>query len=190
MVSHDILIHILKFYGFHDNVIEWFKDYFYLRSQITVINGNESAASFIKHGVAQGSIIGPLLFILYLNDLPKVVRNCSISLYADDTCVYFASKDPLQLQKILTEDLELVTNWFSHNELILNERKCKFILFGSRKNLLKFQHVKVCINGHSLEITDELKYLGVILDKSLSWSPQIENTKSKILRIFFCVATS
>ena len=79
----------------------------------------------------------------------------------------------------------LVTNWFSHNELILNERKCKFILFGTRKNLLKFQYVKVCINGHSLEITNELKYLGVILDKSLSWSPQIENTKSKILRNFY-----
>lgn len=68
-----ILICKLKLYDFHENVIELLKDYFYLRSQITVINGNESAVSFIKHGVAQGSLIGPLLLILYLNYLPKVV---------------------------------------------------------------------------------------------------------------------
>ena len=67
-----------------------------------------------------------------------------------------------------------------HNELILNERKCKFILFGTRTNLLKYQHVKVCINGHSLEITDKLKYLGVILDKPLSCSPPPQKKKKNI----------
>jgi len=101
MLSHDILIRKLKYYGFSDQVIKWFSDYFQLRRQVTLINGNESNPTFVKHGVPQGSILGPLLFILYLNDLPRVIKHCKISLYADDTCVYLASKDPAQLQEML-----------------------------------------------------------------------------------------
>ena len=112
-----------------------FSDYFHLRRQVTTVNGNESTASYVKHGVPQGSILGPLLFILYLNDLPRVVKHCKISLYADDTCVYIASKGPQQLEEMLNEDLSSMCKWFSHNELLLNAKKCKLILFGTKKTV-------------------------------------------------------
>ena len=185
MLSHDILIRKLKYYGFSDRVVKWFSDYFHLRRQVTIVNGNESTPSYVKHGVPQGSILGPLLFILYLNDLPRVVKHCKISLYADDTCVYVASKDPAELEAMLNKDLESMSKWYSHNELLLNAKKCKLILFGTKKNLLKFQQVKIHIDGCKLDVVDEFKYLGVILDKNLSWKPQIENVKSKILRNFY-----
>ena len=182
MLSHDILIRKLKYYGFSDQVIKWFSDYFQLRRQVTLINGNESNPTFVKHGVPQGSILGPLLFILYLNDLPRVIKHCKISLYADDTCVYLASKDPAQLQEMLNEDLEAMSKWYSHNELLLNTKTCKLILFGTKKNLSKFHHVNIHIDQCKLEIIKEFKYLGVILDNHLSWAPQIESVKVKILR--------
>ena len=184
MLSHDILIRKLKYYGFSDTVIKWFSDYFHLRRQVTTVNGNESTASYVKHGVPQGSILGPLLFILYLNDLPRVVKHCKISLYADDTCVYIASKDPQQLEEMLNEDLSSMCKWFSHNELLLNAKKCKLILFGTKKTVKKFQNINIHIDGCKLEIVDEFKYLGVILDKHLTWGPQLENVKTKILRNF------
>ena len=185
MLSHDILIRKMRYYGFTEQVIKWFSDYFHLRRQVTIVNGNKSNPSFVKHGVPQGSILGPLLFILFLNDLPKAIKHCRVSIYADDTCVYLASKDPIQLQTMLNEDLESMSKWYSHNELLLNAKKCKLILFGTKKALLKFQGINIQIDGCRLEIMNEFKYLGVILDKHLSWTPQIENVKAKILRNFY-----
>ena len=96
-----------------------------------------------------------------------------------------ASKDPAKLEAKLNEDLESMSKWYSHNELLLNAKKCKLILFGTKKNLLKFQRVNIHIDGCKLDIVDEFKYLGVILEKNLSWKPQIVNVKSKILRNFY-----
>ena len=119
---------------------------------------------------------------MFLNDLTKVVEKCSISLYADDTCVYFASKSPQELESTLNKDLSLMANWFSHNHLILNIKKCNYIVIGSRTKLIPFQNVNIKINNVQLEMVKHLKYLGVIIDCNLTWSQQIENVRLKAVR--------
>jgi len=107
-MPQDILLKILAYFGFDESAIEWFRQYFKLRRQLTTINGNSSSMSSIECGVPQGSILGPLLFILMLNDLPNAVKKCKVSLYADDTCLYF------------NNELSSLSEWFFHNHLLLN----------------------------------------------------------------------
>ena len=185
MINHEILLSKLKCYGFDDDCLNWVRDYFRLRTQITVINGNESCESVVHYGIAQGSILGPLLFILYMNDLSKVVKNCKVSLYADDTCLYVSSKDPVQMQTMINEDLASIQNWLSHNELLLNVKKCKLIIIGTKHKTKSFNNVKVRIDDYVLDTVDKCNYLGVILDKEFSWKAHIDSLRSKILRNLF-----
>ena len=91
-IDHDVLIHKLKHYGVSDDSLLWFKDYFCARKQFVAIDSHRSEELDIACGVPQGSILGPLLFIIYINDLSSCMRNCSVSMYADDTAIYFAPR--------------------------------------------------------------------------------------------------
>ena len=184
MVPFDILIKKLKLFGFSENVIQWFVNYFTQRKQSTVVNGNKSEESEVNCGVPQGSILGPLLFIMYMNDLPQVIRNCKVSLYADDTCIYFASNDPGELEKAINDDLSAISDWLLHNKLMLNVKKCQYMIISSKRNCKKFANLNIKIENTSLEKVNKCKYLGVVIDSDLSWKPQVENVKSKVLRNF------
>ena len=109
------------------------------------------------------------------------------SLYADDTCMYFAAKDPKALEKVINEDLKSAMTWFSNNELLLNVDKCQFMLIGSKSNLSHFCNVDVRLNNKKLLRVMECKYLGVLLDSYLSWIPQINNVKKKVLKTYFAL---
>ena len=121
--------------------------------------------SSIECGVPQGSILGPLLFILMLNDLPNAVKKCKVSLYADDTCLYFAAKDPNILQSTINNELSSLSEWFFHNHLLLNIKKCNYMLIGTKAKLRRFNSVKIKINDTNLERVKECKYLGCYLMK-------------------------
>ena len=112
-------------------------------------------------GVPQGSILGPLLFLVYVNDLPSCLRECDLTLYADDTVIYVSAKDAATLESRLNIDLQSISKWFFDNLLTLNENKCKFVLFGSSQKLKSSQNFSLCINDYNLERTDSFKYLGV-----------------------------
>ena len=182
LISHKLLLKKLVYYGFDESVIQWFRNYLSFRRQITEVNGNQSRSSFVQSGVPQGSILGPLLFILFLNDLTKVVEKCSLSLYADDTCLYFASKSPQELETTLNKDLLLMANWFSHNHLILNVKKCSYMVIGSKSKLVPFSNVSIGIDNTPLVRVNQCKYLGVIIDCNLTWNQQIESVRLKALR--------
>ena len=182
LISHDLLLKKLKYFGFDESVINWFRNYLTQRRQITTVNGNESQSSFVQNGVPQGSILGPLLFIMFLNDLTKVVEKCSMSLYADDTCVYYASKNPQELESALNNDLSLMANWFSHNHLILNIKKCNYMVIGSQARLAPFRNIKIQTNNTQLERVNQCKYLGVIIDSNLTWNQQIDSVRLKAVR--------
>ena len=187
LISFDVILEKIRHLGFDTETLSWFQDYFTNREQLTSVNGYLSESRPVESGVPQGSILGPLLFILTLNDLHKSIRKCSLSLYADDTCIYFASKDPSSLQKTINKDLESLAEWFSNNQLLLNVGKCQFMLIGSKAKLRKFKNVHLKIQNTSLQRVTECKYLGAILDESLTWTPQIENIRSKTLKIFHAV---
>ena len=185
LISFDILLRKLSYFGFDQGAINWFRDYFCGREQSTAVNGNMSSFRKVESGVPQGSILGPLLFILTLNDLVKSVKKCSLSLYADDTCVYFASKEPIDLETTINKDLLYISRWFSNNELLINIDKCQFLLLGSKAKMRLFENVKIKIQNTQLRRVTQCKYLGVMIDGSLTWTPQIDNVRKKVLQTFY-----
>ena len=112
-VDHSILLDKLRLNGLDQHACEWFQNYLSDRVQCTVVNGVESSPQRIKCGVPQGSNLGPLLFMIYINDLPNCLNNCDVSLYADDTCIYYSSKTPVDIEYNLNDDLSHISHWLS-----------------------------------------------------------------------------
>ena len=127
------LITKLENYGVTQNALSFFKNYLENRSQVTKFNNATSSNVSSEYGVPQGSTLGPLLFLLYINDIAKVVRACSIHLFADDTLLYFHSKDLDSLIHTVNLELDNVHEWFNQNLLKLNVQKTKFMLIGGDK---------------------------------------------------------
>ncbi len=124
-VDHAILLHKLRSVRLDDNSLRWFEFESYLtsRQQITSINNTLSSSLSVLVGVPQGSILGPLLFIIYINDMPNVVKHCKIILYADDTLLYYSSTSAKDIEKYVNEDLNLISQWLDENMLTLNCKK-------------------------------------------------------------------
>ncbi len=122
------------FYGFNDDVIRWFSSYLTNRKQQTKIEDSVSAPKLINRGVPQGSVLGPLLFILYINDIQNVVTS-NINLFADDTLSYISADSCDTAVNALNQDLNNLTSWLSENNLALNASKTKAMCLSLRKNL-------------------------------------------------------
>ena len=138
-VSHGRLLNNLPAYGIKDVAMKWFTSYLFARAQVVNFQGTLSDRKTVTHGVPQGSIFGPLLFALLINDLHTEVTECKILLYADDTVVYFSHKNVSHLETILNKEVNKVAKWMSDNHLILNFKKgkTKSLLFGTAKRLSK-----------------------------------------------------
>ena len=133
-----------------------------------------SSTRAIRFGVPQGSILGPLLSVLYINDLPQCLENCSINMYADDTVMYFTNLCTSEIARVVQDDLNRVVQWMESSRLILNQSKTKSMLFGSWQNLAKSPNVCIQLYRKTLERVAEFSYLGVVLDETLSWIDHVE----------------
>ena len=170
-LKHLTPLTILRLYSieFSNHSVEWFKSYIENRCQVTAVGNAHSSSKPVPVGVPQGSILGPLLFLTYVNDLPSYFRECNLTLYADDTVVYASAKDAATLEFRLNIDLQSISKWFFDNLLTLNENKCKFVLFGSTQKPKSFQTFSLCINDYNLERTDSFKYLGDTISQNMTW---------------------
>ena len=174
-VDHDILIDKLKFYGVDGTVILWFKNYLEGRKQCTKLYGIKSTYLDILCGVPQGSVLGPLLFSIYIND---IVNACNLSkpyLFADDGALMF---DNICRKTYLSIQIEMLTiiKWLAVNKLSLNIDKTKIIIFDNIKFAVKIN----LANGYSIEECKSIKYLGLIVDNLLKFDLHIDHIKSKI----------
>ena len=124
-VDHNILCQKLEHYGLRGRELAWFKYYLSNRKQYCTINGVESKLMDINIGVPQGSCLGPLLFIFYINDLPQAVKNSTVAMYADDTSLSYRSGDIRQLSEVMNKDLTTIVEWLKGNKLSLNVSKTK-----------------------------------------------------------------
>jgi hypothetical protein len=151
--------------------LEWFTDYLFCRSQAVQYKGVLSETQPIFTGVPQGSILGPILFIIHFNDEHTPLQFSNIITYADDSVIYTSSADIDTIQRNLNEDLNNLCKWFKDNELIINFKKDKTetLLFGTAKRInLQNKELNICVNGTQINNTCSYKYLGVDLDPSLN----------------------
>ena len=165
-ISQNALYDILSYYGIKTN---FFKSYLTNRLQYVQIHGVKSQKTRINYGVPQGSILGPLLFTIYINLLPTVT-SMHTNLYADDTVFVVNAKDPNTLQERANEQLKLASDWFNNNSLTLAPEKTVYLLHNAKKS----QTINIEMNGCTLTRVTETKYVGVIIDEKLSWKPHID----------------
>ena len=157
-VNHDILLKKLEHYGIRGIALNWFESYLRNRKQFVSVNGHSSSTCDITCGVPQGSVLGPLLFLIYINDLPNSSKLLNFFLFADDTNIYFESDDPTRLSKTVNKELKKVKSWLDCNKLALNIEKTNFVLFHSpRKKLPNLMNLK--FGKSSIKKTKYVKFL-------------------------------
>ena len=180
-IDHDILLSKLMKYGVHGTSYDWFRSYLDCRKQRCFINGSLSGDHFLTCGIPQGTILGPLLFIIYINDLPNCLSNAEPRMYVDDTHISFASHNIDNINTVLNVDLARVEKWLTANKLTLNASKTEFMLIGSRQRLSTFHNrSSLMIDGAPITHVTSMKSLGVHIDQTLSWNVHVENLCKKI----------
>ena len=181
-VDHTILLRKMKTqFGLTNIELGWFESYLMNREQVRNINGNFSSSKKIVTGVSQGSILGPLLFLLYINDLPESLCKTTPCLYADGTQIFASSDDYAELIDKLNYDLNKISEWLARNKLQHHPTKTKVMIIGSAHNLRnKVRDYPVMLNGKSIPRTSSFECLGVFLDETMSWAEHIEKTGKKV----------
>lgn len=185
-MDHAILLGKLKLYGVSSQSLNWFQSYLSDRKQQTFIDGAQSDFCNITCGIPQGSILGPLLFTIYINDLPSCDLFSKPRLYADDTTLTTSAEDPWVLEYKMNYDMNLIQSWLSTNKLTLNVKKTKYMLIGSQFKLSQINSDFIIkVNNTPLERIIEHKTLGVQIDESLSWRPHIHTIFKENIR-WYC----
>ena len=180
-VNHEILLTKLEHYGIRGNMLDWFRSYLSKRKQYIAINCQSSELLDITCGVPQGSVLGPLLFLIYINDLPNVSKVLNFYLFADDTNIYYESKTLKDIEKTINEELNKLFIWLNVNQLSLNIDKTNYIIFNPYNKPMK-DHITIKINNKAIDQKEYIKYLGVLMDTTLSWKFHISNISKKISR--------
>jgi len=192
-VNHEILLRKLDHYGVRGLANKWFESYLTNRKQFVDINGVNSKQTTIKHGVPQGSVLGPLLFLIYINDLHKCIHHSNTFHFADDTHLLHIPKKTNRKQtekekknsrrnivRKLNQDLKSLNNWLIANKISLNATKTELIIFrGKNKSR---PNVKIKLNGTKLIPKSEIKYLGLIFDEHLTFHKHIKVMNTRLKR--------
>lgn len=180
LLNQELLIKKLRYYGLSDLACQWFSNYLKGRTQIVEVDGIRSNPANIKHGVAQGSILGPILFSIYTANLTEIIKHCNIHLYADDTQL-LKSFDPWDASSALLEvnlDLDRIADWSKDHGLILNASKSCFVILGTKNLISKFyQYNFTTINIKDVDIPQKewTKDLGVIVDAELNFEKHVND---------------
>ena len=180
-VNHNILLNKLNHYGIRGNCLKWLHSYLTTRNQCVQIGNKLSSALPITCGVPQGSVLGPLLFLVYINDIANSSDKIQFQLFADDTCIFYSHRDKTILENTLNNELNHVSNWLIANKLSLNVDKSNVLTFRN-KNSNDDQILNLSINGEQLKEKIFAKYLGVFFYHKLTWDYQIEHITTKLVK--------
>ena len=180
-VDHNILINKLEHYGIRGAALNWFKSYLSMRSQFVNINNTYSVTNTITHGVPQGSVLGPLLFIIYINDMHTAIKFSTVHHFADDTNLLYTNKSIKKINMHVNHDLQLLCQWLRANKLSLNADKTELVIFRSKTNKIT-KKLNFRISGQKIHPTTHLKYLGVYMDEYLNWDFQSTQIILKLQR--------
>ena len=181
-VHHDILCDKLLDYGLRGNINNLVKSYLSGRKQVVSINGFESSSKDVTCGVPQGSSLGPLLFLIYINDFRLCLGETSCGHFADDTFIIYSSKKPKTIETVINHELKAVVKWLRLNKLSLNAGKTELIFFRSNRHPLDYSKISIKLNGLKLKPVDFIKYLGMLIDNHLNWNHHIDELCKKLSR--------
>ena len=173
-VPHKRLLNKLNYYGIRSNTLQWIYSFLHDRKQLVLLEGVKSSTATVDSGVPQGTVLGPLLFLVYINDLPENLHS-SAKLFADDCLLYREVNTTSDTNK-LQEDLDMLQKWESKWQMAFNADKCFVIRAGTKRKTIKQDYT---IHNHILEVVEESKYLGVTISKDLTWKAHINNITNK-----------
>ena len=179
-VNHAILLDKLHHYGIRGVAHSWFKNYLTNRHQFVTYNGAKSKLKVINCGVPQGSILGPLLFLIYINDLVSVCKSTMPIMFADDASLFASGTDIHVIEDTINKELSNISTWLKVNRLSLNVKKTHFMMFTNKRySIVK---IEIKIDNEPIEETTKTKFLGVIIDNKLTWKDHIMYISGKISR--------
>ena len=179
MVEHTILLKKLEHYGIRGSALEWLKSYLGDREQFVTVAGKDSTRKSMKFGVPQGSILGPLLFIIYVNDLPQISKLAKFIMYADDANIIITGNSIDEINEKFNKLSMALLSWVDTNGLKLNLKKTHFMIFSRQKVAIPRG---LFIANTKIERKSEARFLGVIMDEKLNFTQHIHALKSKMLR--------
>ena len=175
ILNHDLLLDKLRSYGVTDENHAWFESYLSFRNQYVKCNNTFSSSRPVTTGVPQGTVLGPLLFLIFVNDLLLSLEKSgtSVYMYADDITIYSANSDLGQAEASLQNAVDSVQSWFKNNKLLLNPKKSHVMLIGTRQRTQE-KLLRITVNETTLDQKDHVKLLGIHIDKNLTWSAHTE----------------
>ena len=194
ILDHNILVQRLENTGIRGPLLKWCENYLRDRSYCVKICDSFSASIKVSEGTAQGSVLGPLHFIAYINNMSKLFNNCITYQYADDTCMLVAAKDVNEGITLLQEDFDMLNKWCHDSHLVLNPQKTKLIHIhspnlkvGSDMNCNLIAHTHSCLHNPSnhcgcpsIEVVLSHKYLGLTIDHNFNWHKHINYVCDKL----------
>ena len=178
-LNHGLLLKKLEHYGVRGIANNWICSYLENRRQFVSFNGFSSDSLKLSCGVPQGSILGPKLFLFYINDICNISDKLKFILFADDTNIFFSDQNLCNLVSTLNMELNKLNTWFAVNKLSLNVSKTNYMLFSRSK--INFE-IKILINDNVIERVFVTKFLGVLIDEKLKWQEHINLVRSKVVK--------
>ena len=185
-INHAILLKNMSFYGFNDHTSKWFHSYLNKIEQIVSCRNQLSGKCQLQIGVPQGSVLGPLLFRIYVNDINRHVNLGYCNIYADDTFIYCTGNNITELKYNIQKCVTDVHEWYESNKLVINISKLNVMLLTTRQMLsnMRYTALNVFIGNHKLPQCNSIKYLGVDIDSVLSWNLQTDSISKKLFFFF------
>ena len=179
-VEHDILLAKLE-HDIRGLANEWFRSYLSNRKQYVSINGHESSLASVLYGVPEGSVLGPLLFLIYINDLNQAIKFCKVHHFADGTNLLHFNKSVAKLNKLVNLDMKNLTVWLNANKISLNVDKTELVIFKHQRKKLDTE-IKIKLNRKRLYPSQSVRYRGIKIDQNLNWEDHINDIAVKLNR--------
>lgn len=182
-LDHKILLAKLNHIGLRGNTLDWFDSYLSGRKQYIHYENAKSSLKTITSGVPQGSILGPLLFLIYINDLTCIISKGNPILFADDTNILYNHPNLNYLTNIVNDELTLIVQWFTANKLSLNTNKTNIMIFRTPQRKLQSDNVFITINNFLIKKTNVTKFLGIYIDEHLNWKTHLTKKANQVLKV-------